>query len=86
MEHYPKQDADGEEKPIAAIDQLIDIHHFTPIGAIYASGAFASLLALDTVRYKLSFIDTLREVDKRAIRPIDVFSVALLYLSKLSSH
>jgi tetratricopeptide (TPR) repeat protein len=83
MDHYPRLEEAGENKPVAAIDQLIDIHHFTPVGSIYASGALASLLALDTVRYKISFVDTLREIDKKAIRPIDVFSVSLLHLRTL---
>lgn len=86
IQFYPRLEEDGNEAPIAALEQLIDIHHYTPVGSVYASGALAALLALDDVRYKLSFIDTLREVDKRAIRPIDVFSVSLLHLSKLANH
>ena len=87
IEHYPRTEEGGTEKsPIAVLEQLTDIHHFTPSGSVYASGALAALLALDNTRYKLSFIDTLREIDKRPIHPIDVFSVALLHLSKLVNH
>ncbi|MGC3947890.1 MAG: tetratricopeptide repeat protein [Chryseolinea sp.] len=86
IEYYPRVEEGGPEEPIAALEQLTDIHHFTHQGSVYASGAFGALLALDTARYKLSFIDTLREVDKRPIRPIDVFSVSLLHISKLVNH
>jgi hypothetical protein len=86
IQYYPRMEEGGDEVPIASIEQLVDIHHYTPVGSVYASGALAALLALDIVRYKLSFIDTLREVDKRPIRPIDVFSVSLLHLSKLANH
>jgi hypothetical protein len=84
MHSYPNEG--GIEAPITAIEQLIGVHHFTPIGSVYASGPLAALLALDTSRYKLSFVDTLREADKRPIHPIDVFSVTLLHLSKLTNH
>jgi hypothetical protein len=85
MQNYPIGDA-GANEPITVIEQLIGIHHFTPIGLVYASGPLAALLALDTARYKLSFVDALREVDMRPIHPIDIFSVSLLHLSKLTNH
>lgn len=82
ISHYPRRDPEGPEEPIAVVDQLIGIHQLTPAGSLYVSGALGSMLALDTNRYRLLFIDTLREVNSKPISPIDIFSLTLVHLSK----
>jgi hypothetical protein len=85
MQNYPRTQQ-GIDVRIAVFEQLRGIHLITPMGAVYASGILASLLALDTARYKLSFVDILRESEGQAIRPIEVFNVVLLHLSKLTNR
>lgn len=86
IKHYPRIDATGPEMPVAVLDQLLGLHRLTPVGSVYASGALGSMLALDTNRYKLLFIDTLREAEAKPISPIDVFSLTLVHLSKTANR
>jgi hypothetical protein len=81
MQDYPRTQQ-GVESPVAAIEQVKGVHHLTPVGSVYASGTLGALLALDTARYKLSFVDIMRASEGQSIRPIDVFSVAMLHISK----
>lgn len=85
MQTYPRQE-DGTEAPIAVLEQLQGIHQLTPQGSVFASGTLGALLALDPSRYKLSFVDTLRELNGRLVPPIDVFNVTMLHFLKHANH
>jgi hypothetical protein len=81
MDAYPKLSPDIES-PIAVLEQLVALHRLTAPGTVGASGTLGALLALDTTRYKLTFVETLRDANGQPITPIDVYTLSFVNLAR----